>query len=495
MSLRTFERRLRRALADDELSCILVDIERFEAGWATLKTMHDLLAEARRSGKRVVAHLPEGGGLAEYYVASAANEIWAGPSAALTLNGLSIASTYLATALDRAGLQAQVEAVGRYKTAGEPLVHHEMTAANSEMLNEILDEIERLITDAIQETRTIGPVAARELIGGGPYDALRAQELGLIDDICYPDQLSRKLASGDASKAKATIRRWPAYSRGRHKLGSWPLGRKRLVIYEIHGVLVEGKGPGLKGMVGAKDVVKQLSKLRKDPSVAAVVLALESRGGTVGASDQIRRAVERLGERKPVVAYVGNVAASGGYMVAAAAQQIVAQTASLTGSIGVLAGKVSGQRLLEGLGLHRQVIRRGANSAFASPTEAWSAAERRALRLMIQANYRKFIETVARGRRLPIEQIEQAAEGRVWTGRRALELGLVDRNGDLSDAIALARESSPEAGRALVEPLHPPRPNLPRSIIPLALGASISLALVFEHGGVLALEPFELHVN
>ncbi len=495
MSLRTLERRLKRAIADEELQGILVDIEKLEAGWATLQTMHELLARARRSGKRVVAHLPEGGGLAEYYVATAANEIWVAPSTALLLSGFSVETTYLAGALERAGLRAQVEAVGRYKTAGEALIHHEMTPANAEMLNEILDEIEGLVVAALQETRKVGPVAARELIGSGPYEAGRARELGLIDGVCYADQIPRKLAADDNSQAKARVRRWPSYSRGRHRLQSVPLGRKRLVVLEIKGVLVEGKGPGVKGVVGAKNVVKQINELRKDDSVAAVVLALESRGGTVVASDQIRRAVERLGERKPVVAYTGNVAASGGYMVAAAAHQIVAQDTSLTGSIGVLAGKVSGQRLLEGLGLHRQVLRRGGNSAFMSPVEAWSASEREALRGMITAHYRKFIELVARGRRLPPERIEPSAEGRVWTGRRARELGLVDRNGGLSEAIEAARETSAEARRALVEPLYPPRPRFPHGIVPRPLASALAIALAFQDGAVLAIEPYELRVK
>lgn len=494
MSLRTFERRLKRAVEDVDLPCILVDIEKLETGWSTLQTMHELLAEAREAGKRVVAYLPEGGGLREYYVASAANEILAGPSTALMLTGLSIETTYLAAALDKAGLRGQVEAVGRYKTAGEPLIRHEMTAENAEMLGEILDEIGELIVEAVQKTRKIGPVAARELTGGGPYDVNRAAELGLIDGVCYPDLLSRKLAEEDAERSKARIRRWPTYALGRHRSTTWPLGRKRLIVYELRGVLTEGKNKGIKGVVGARTVVKQLRKLRRDDSVAAVVIHIESRGGTVVASDQIRREVELLGEKKPVIALVGNVAASGGYMVAAAAHQIVAQSLALTGSIGVLAGKVSGQRLLESLGLHRQVVRHSGHTSFASPAEGWSAAERQAVQEMIRAHYLRFIEVVARGRRLPAEQIEKSAEGRVWTGRKALELGLVDRRGGLSTAIAAARDTGDGARSALVESLRPPTPAIPHYLVPKQLGSAIALATVFENGSALALEPFELRV-
>jgi protease-4 len=493
MSIRTFERRLRRAIADDHLPCILIDIERLETGWATLQTLHGLVAEARRKGKRVVAHLAEGGGLPEYYVACAAGEIWIGPSAALALTGLSVEATYLAEALERTGLQGQVEAVGRYKTAGETLVRHEMTAENAEMLGEVLDEVEGVVVESVQETRPIGPSEARELIGRGPYDAGRAKGLGLVDDALYPDQIAQRLAP--AGSGRSRILRWPGYARGRHRPEIWPLGRKKLVVYEVRGVLVDGDGPGFKGVVGARDVVTQLRELRTDPRVAAVVLSVESRGGMVVASDQIRREVERLAEKKPVVAHVCDVAASGGYMIVAAAHQIVAQRTALTGSIGVLAGKVSGHRLLERLGLHRQVVRRGRNASFASPAEPWTADERQAVRAMILAHYRGFIEAVARGRRLPPEQIERAAEGRVWTGGRALELGLVDLEGGLARAIEVARESSPDARRALVEARRPRVPLLPRRLVPRELAGALALAQVLESGTVLAIEPFELRIR
>lgn len=499
LSLRTFQRRLARATADPELPCVLVDLSRLETGWSTLQTMHQLLAQARRGGKRVVAYLPEGGGLAEYHVATAADEIWLGPSAALTLTGLSVEATYLAPAFERLGLRAQVEAVGRYKTAGEAYVRHEMSPENAEMLGAILDEIEAAVVAGIEATRKPGERSARQLASEGPYAPSRAVELGLADEVCYPDQLAARLASrlGIARKGAktATILRWPEYARGRHIEESWPLGRHRIPVLEIEGMLVEGRNRGLKGMVGAQDVVKLLKRLRKDRSVAAVVLRIDSRGGTVVASDQIRREVERLGEKKPVIASLADVAASGGYMIAAAAHQIVAQPASLTGSIGVLSGKLSGRRLLEGLGLHRQALRRGAHAGFASAAEGWSAAERGAVRAMVEEHYRHFVDVVARGRRLPPEQVLASAEGRVWTGRAAHERGLVDALGGLGEAIAAARETSPEARRALIEPLRPPAPAIPEFVLPQALAAAAALALEADPSACWALEPFELTIR
>lgn len=496
MSLRTFQRRLMRAIKDEALPCILVDIYRLETGWSTLQTMHELIAKARREGgKRVVAYLPEGGGLREYYVAVAADEIWLAPSTALSLTGLNIESTYFAPAFERFGIRAQVEAIGRYKTAGETFINREMTPENLEMLGEILDEIETTAATAIDETRKLGPVTSRDLLSRGPYSPARAMELGLIDNIHYSDNLSTELGKLLGTERRAKIRRWPSYSKGRHILASWPIGRKRLPVVELDGVLVEGRNRGLKSMVGAKDVVKLLGKLRKDPSVAAVVLHVNSRGGTVGASDQIRRAVERLGEKKPVIAYMSEVAASGGYMVSAAAQQIVAQPMTLTGSIGVLAGKVSGRRLLESLGLHRQSMRRGANAAFDSVTDGWTASERRALRELIGDHYDHFVNVVARGRRIPIEQVLASAEGRVWTGRMAMERGLVDTLGGLDRAIALARETSPEAHRALLQPLRPPTPRVPQMLLPQSIASALAWVEVAESSTSWAIEPFELRIQ
>jgi protease-4 len=500
LSLRTLQRRLARATADAGLPCVLVDISRLEAGWATLLTMHQLLSQARRGGKRVVAYLPEGGGLAEYFVATAADEIWLGPSAALSLTGLAVEATYLAPAFERLGLRAQVEAVGRYKTAGEPYLRHEMSPENAEMLGAILDEIDSAVIGGIEETRELDASSARRLAGEGPYGPSRAVELGLADDVCYPDQLASRLASrlgltGSAGAKTASILRWPAYARGRHIEEAWPLGRHRIPVLEIDGMLVEGRSRGVKGMVGAEGVVKLLRRLRKDPAVAAVVLHINSRGGTVVASDQIRREVERLAEKKPVVASLSDVAASGGYMIAAAAHQIVAQPLALTGSIGVLAGKLSGRRLLEGLGLHRQAIRRGAHASFGSPAAGWSAAERGAVRAMVEEHYRHFVDVVARGRRLPPEQVLASAEGRVWTGRAALERGLVDALGGLGEAIAAARETSPEARRALIEPLRPPAPMFPELLLPKSVSAAVALALAADSRAAWALEPFELRIR
>lgn len=496
VSIRTLERRLARAGEDPSLPCILVEIGHLGLGWSSLETLHELLAGAGRkgAGKRVVAYLPEGGGPRELYVASAADEIWMAPSAALSLTGLKVESTYLADALEAAGLAAQVEAMGRFKNAGEPLVSNEMSPESRLVLGEVLDEVERLILPALAEGRRMGEERARELLGRGPYAADRAEELGLVDGVCYPDQLASRLAPDGRQEAR--IRRWPAYARGRVlALGRWPWQARSLAVLELSGVIVDGESPAMKGVLGAKDAVKALELLRKDRSVAAVVLHVDSRGGTVLGSDQIRREVERLARRKPVVACMGDVAASGGYMIASAAHTVLARRATLTGSIGVVAGKLSARRLLEGLGLRLASLRRGENTAFDSTVEPWSAGERAALRAMIASSYRHFIEVVAKGRRMPPETIEASAEGRVWTGSAALERGLVDRLGGLSEAIAAAREAAPEARKAVVEPVLPRRPRLPRLGLPGPLGAIAALALAASSTRPLAIEPFDLHVR
>ncbi len=493
LSLRTLDRRLARVIDDPDLVAVLVDIKRLEAGWSTLQTIHDLLANVRRAGKRVVAYLPEGGGLREYYVASAADEVWLAPSTALSLTGLSVESTYLAPALEKAGLRAQVAAVGRFKTAGEPLVRGKMSPENAEMLDAIIGEFEGLVAASIEETRRLGPIESLEVMSHGPYSPAHAEELGLIDRVCYPDQIARALAP--EARNSARIRRWANYSRGRHWMTTYPVGRKRLSVLEIRGVLVEGKSKGLKGMVGARDVVKILKRLRKDRRVAAVVLYVDSRGGTVVASDQIRREVERLAEKKTVVAYMANVAASGGYMVSAAAHQIIAQPATLTGSIGVVGGKVSARRLLERLGLHRQSRRRGAHATFESPTDGWTGTEKDAMTKLLDDHYCHFIDVVARGRRISKEQVEASAQGRVWTGREAKERGLVDTLGDLSDAIAAAREASSDAKGAIIQPLRPPKPKVPAMLLPGVIASALAWMELGEAPTTWAIEPLELRIH
>jgi len=173
----------------------------------------------------------------------------------------------------------------------------------------------------------------------------------------------------------------------------------------------------------------------------------------------------------------------------------VAQPVSLTGSIGVVSGKVSGRRLLESLGLHRESVRRGTHATFESPAEGWTASERRAQRELIEDAYRHFLDVVARGRRMPIDRVEASAEGRVWTGRAAQERGLVDHLGGLGRAIELARETTPEARTALIQPVRPPRPKLPELLLPQSLAAVAAWATVAEAGAVWALEPLELRIH
>jgi protease-4 len=212
-------------------------------------------------------------------------------------------------------------------------------------------------------------------------------------------------------------------------------------------------------------------------------------------SDQIRREVERLARAKPVIAYMADVAASGGYMIAAAAHQIVSQATTLTGSIGVVGGKLSAGRLFERLGLKRHALRRGKNASFDALSEGWTASEREAMAAMLQAHYRHFIKVVADGRRLSPAHVEGLAEGRVWSGRAACESGLVDRIGGLSTALSLARQASPLALHAVVESARPQAPRVPRLPLRGPLAGLAALGALASVPASLALAPFDLQIR
>jgi len=495
LSVLELEGRLGEAKRDENLEHVLVIIGGIEASWPALESLRAALDEVVESGKRLTAFLPDGGSAREYYLACAASEIYTAPASALMLTGLGVESTYFAHALEKVGAKAQVVAAGRFKSAGEVFVRRSMSQENTEVVGEILDDVEDLLLESATQARRLGPDRARELLGGGPYGPEEALRLGLIDGVCYGDSFGAKLAR--EGERRAVIRPYDSWRRGRVRREiRWPWERSILPIVEVHGVIVDGQGPGLSGVVGAKSLVKLLNGLRHNRQVNGVVLHIDSRGGTVLGSDQIRRSVERLAQKKPVVAFMDGVAASGGYMVAAAAHQVVTERTTLTGSVGVIAAKITAGGLLERLGLHRSSIIRGKNSSFGSATAPWTASERTAMRSLIDEYYRYFVDVVARGRRMPVDQIETAAHGRVWTGRRAVEIGLADHLGGLGLAVETAREAMGGGKRARVVPMRPKAPRrLPSLPLPGATADVLIAALLASRGEALALLPSELRIR
>jgi protease-4 len=434
---------LQRVAADPLASGVLLKIDGLAAGWATLQSLRAELAHFRSAGKRAVAYVqtPD---MAGYYAACAADEILVPPSAFLMITGLRAEVQFLKDALAKVGLAAEVEAVSPYKSAGETFVRSDISPENREQLERLLDLRFGEIVSAIGAARGKTADEARAAIDAAPLSAAAAHQRGLVDGLCYEDELEARLKAGGRAPK---ILEWGAAKRALRLL---PARRQRrlVAVVPVEGTIASGRSrslpipiPLLGGQQAGSDSVAQaLRQAERNRRVAAVVLYVNSRGGDAFASDLMWREVLRVRQGKPVVVAMGDAAASGGYYIAAPASAIVAQPGTLTGSIGVISLRPIAAGLLDRAGVNTVVLSRGAHSGVFSISQPPSEDERLALRDLIFTSYAEFKQRVREGRGLTEERLEPIAGGRVWLGQEALELGLVDQLGGLPEALLKAQE-------------------------------------------------------
>ncbi|HJZ50383.1 MAG TPA: S49 family peptidase [Roseiflexaceae bacterium] len=442
-SLHKLRRMLQRIAADPQASGVLLKIDGLAAGWATLQSLRSELAHFRASGKRVVAYLltPD---MAGYYAACAADEILIPPSAFLTITGLRAEVQFLKDALAKVGLAAEVEAVSPYKSAGEMFVRSDISPENREQLERLLDLRFAEIVGAIGAGRGVTADEARAAIDAAPLSAQAARERGLVDGLCYEDELAPRFKTGER---EPTIENWDTAKRAlRLPMARWQ--RKLVAVVQVEGMITTGSSRSLPipipliggQQAGADSVAQALRQVERNRRVAAVVLYVNSRGGDAFASDLMWREVLRVRKSKPLVVAMGDAAASGGYYIAAPASAIVAQPGTLTGSIGVVSLRPIAAGLLERAGVNTVVLSRGAHSGVFSISQPPSEDERHALRDLIFTSYAEFKQRVCEGREISAERLEPIAGGRVWLGQEALDLGLVDQLGGLPEALIKAQE-------------------------------------------------------
>lgn len=435
--LPTLVQGLERAAADPKITAVVLRVGLLsDAGWARTEELRQAIVRFRKSTKPVYAHVSDFCTNKEYYLASAADKVYAIPSANIALTGLYSEMSFWRETLGKIGVEAQFEAVGRFKSAPDAYTKDGLSEANREQLDALLDDIEGRFVEGIAEGRKLDPVRVRELIATGPYEAREAKELGLVDELMYVDEVEAKVEGERLSPT-----RYARESRGLG-LGSQP----RIALIYAVGTIMGGEnddGPfGDGGFAGATTIVRALKKAREDDAIKAVVLRVDSPGGSATASDQIWHELKRTAAKKPVIASMGDYAASGGYYVAMGAHAIVAQPNTVTGSIGVFSGKFNLRDLYEKIGLRTEVLRRGPSADIYSASRPWTDEERVRIRRSMEAFYAEFVNKAADGRKKTPAEIDTVAQGRVWSGRAALEIGLVDKLGGLEEALDLAREKA-----------------------------------------------------
>lgn len=430
-------RRLRHLETEDEVSAVLLAFTSDDIGWAQASELRASIARLRAAGKTVYAWLPVGD-TRTYSVAAAADRIYTTHAGGVLLTGIKSELTYLGTLLDRLGVEAQFVGTGAYKSAPETFTRRSPSPAARLQQDALLDGLYASTVAAIARGRGLKPQKVRALIDAGPYTAEAAEKAGLVDGVIHYDEFQGVMREAFGPRV-SFVEAGGLLDRREARWGARP---EIAVLYAV-GTLVDGPSTSniLTGALttGSETIARAAEQLRTDSRVAAVVLRVDSPGGSVTAADVMWRALARLAEEKPLIVSMGDVAASGGYYIAAPARTILASPDTITGSIGVFGGKFDLSGLYRGLGVETELFLRGERAALMSLERAWSEDERAAVAQSMNTLYGLFLDRVAAGRKnLDRRQVEPLAGGRVWTGAAARACGLVDRPEGLMTAIDLA---------------------------------------------------------
>jgi protease-4 len=443
-SLTSLLMQLKKAKADKRISAILLDINMSGAGWGKADEIRDAIADFRTSGKPIYAYM-ELGMNKEYYIATACDRVYVAPPGDLFIQGLAADVMFFRGSLDKLGIEPDVYQIGKYKNAPDQFTRKEMSDAHREVINSILDDIFNRFVNAVATSRKKSTEEVRALIDDAPYGAKQAQEVGLIDGASYRDEvegeLKKRLGYKDSDKLQlvkaSDYRKVEAESLGLNK------GEKIAIVY-ASGTIESGSSdnsPSGSQSAGSDTVAKAIKDAGDDKTIKAIVLRVDSPGGSSVASDIIWHAVENAKQKKPVVVSMGDLAASGGYYIACNANKIIAEPSTITGSIGIFAGKPVIKGFYDWLGISNEYVLRGKNAGIFRETEKFSADERKKFEALISSTYYdEFVPKVAKGRNKDAEYINSIAQGRVWMGSQGKENGLVDEFGGLDRAIEVAKQ-------------------------------------------------------
>jgi protease-4 len=436
---------LSRARTDPRVLGLRLHIREPELGLAKAQELRRQLLQLAGAGKFVDCYLETAGegsnGTLELYLASACQTVWLAPAGEVALLGLYADSLFLRGTLDKLKIEPSFLSAGRFKSAAEAFTEKGHSPAAREALDGVLDGFFGSVVEGIAAGRDLDPERVRALVDGGPLGATEALAAKLVDRLGYPDEFEDALEERVPSAERLEL---DAY--GRRQLRGQGGGRRIAVVF-AQGTIVRGGGGiepwGGERFLGSDDLSEILETLTEEDDVEAVVLRVDSPGGSALASDLILRRVELLGRAKPVIVSMSDLAASGGYYIAARARRILAEPGTLTGSIGVVSGKLAtGRFQAEHLGATHDPLSRGAHADLYAALEPFDELERALLERRIQSVYELFLGHVAAGRGLERAAVEEVAQGRIWTGAQALARGLVDELGGLDEALAAARAAA-----------------------------------------------------
>lgn len=418
---------------------LVLDVGGMGLGLGMIEEIRSAIQAVRESGKQVIVYLNDAG-MAEYYLATAADQVVLHPLGGLRLSGFSYVLPYYRELLDTLGVGVDFIKVGKYKTGMESYTRNESSEGTEEEYRSLQNNNFERFKKTLMQRRQIQADVVKRIFDKTLFTAVEAKELGLIDRVAYRDQIA-DIAADLIHKPSVSVE---GLERLRMHDESWEARDKIAVVY-VSGSITEGSSGRdfLFGdsSSGSQTIVEQIYKARANPQIKALVLRINSPGGSALASDEIYRALVRYKEvtKNPIIVSMADVAASGGYWIALAGDEIIANPSTVTGSIGIYAGKVEFARLFDKLGVNHTVIKTNEKADQNSMHRGYTPDEIQVIQNNLKDFYRIFLERVANSRKLDIRQVEEVAQGRVYTGEQALGIKLVDKLGNLQDAIDAAR--------------------------------------------------------
>jgi protease-4 len=428
---------MRKAKVDDRIQAVLLRLGLLQCDWAKANEMRDILLDFRRSGKKVYAMIEEAPDFdKEYFVATACDRVILHPLGWLGITGIGGYVPFFKGALDKLGVKAEFEHVEQYKTAANAFTEKGFTPAHREEMESLYADIFAQYVAVTAKARGKTEAEFRALIDRGFFQGERAKAAGLVDDCLYEDEVQSLLRQDGRPLARVLF---DDYTRVTASSLGLETGRKVALIYAVGTIMT---GESLPPIMGGSTVARWIRTARNDGSVKAIVLRVDSPGGSSVGSDVIGREVALARKVKPIIVSMSDVAGSGGYWIAMSATKIVAQPQTLTGSIGVLAGKFSVEGLLGKLGITSERLAFGEKADIFSPFRPFTPEERKVLKEEILWTYDQFLTKAAEGRGLAREAVDAVGKGRIWTGRPAKDLKLVDELGGLTMALGLAKKEA-----------------------------------------------------
>jgi protease IV len=474
--------RIHALIDDKDVKGVLLELGELHGAWARAADLRAALQAVRKAGKPVHCYLEGSDNLGYAVLARVCDRISMSPAGILDVVGVSAEALYARELLQTLGLRADMVQIGRFKGAADTATRDDMPEEVRQTMSALLDDLQGELVAAIAERRKLSSADAQALIDRGPFTSEQARAEGLVDDVVFDDAaraVAKKAVKAERvadeqlepeDKPAGLLDLLQALSGGDEEESA---SGQRLVLAHLDGTIMIGGDKSFRS-AHARAFVRAMRGYADDKDVKALVLRIDSPGGSVLASDMMWHALRRVAKRKPVIVSIGDMAASGGYYVASAGTEIMAQELSIVGSIGVVGGKIVVEDLAERVGVHVERLARGRRAGWTSAAHAFTEDERNAFQTALQSAYERFLARIAEGRHMTREKISPLAEGRIMSARRAQAGGLIDRLGGLRDALARAREKGGLAADAPTE-VWPERPTLMQAIAQLTSGGSQAL--------------------